>query len=75
MSIKTTKKNIKEFNAKDVTYYTTNELYQLKEEEGWFKLIAFSCGVYGVSGQVLQGANSGEIYKITSRTNAIFILY
>lgn len=73
--MKTTQKQIKNFNAQDVTYLSTNELYKLKENEKYFSLVAFSCGIYGVNGQVLKGAETGKLYKITSRTNAIFILY
>ena len=73
MSIKTTQKQIKETNAKDITYMRFEDLQKLKDSELYFKQLAYSAGVYGVNGMLLQGYNTKELYKITSRTSAIYI--
>ena len=72
--MKTTQKDIKNFNAIDITYYKQNELDNLKACEKWFSEVAYSIGAYGCNGLVLQGASSGTLYKITQRTNALFQL-
>lgn len=76
--MKTTLKEIKEFakqsTVDDVTYFSNDKLHELSKKEGFFNQIAYSVGVYGVSGAILQGAKSGKFYAITSRTNAIWIL-
>lgn len=71
--MKTTLREIKGFNAIDVTYYRNDDLYKLEKEEAPFKDIAYSMGVYGCNGFIIQG-KSGTYYKVTSRTNALFIL-
>ena len=77
-ALKTTLKSIKEFanqaGVVDVTYFSNDELDKLSKKEGFFNQIAYSAGIYGVSGAILQGAKSGKFYAITSRTNAIWIL-
>lgn len=77
-ALKTTLKSIKEFAKQagviDVTYYSNDELDKLSKKEGFFNQIAYSAGIYGVSGAILQGAKSSKFYAITSRTNAIWIL-
>lgn len=72
--MKTTLKEIKKFNAKDITYISFNDMNELRKKEGYFKEIAYSMGTYGVTGCVIQGNNSGKMYKITSRTSAIFMV-
>lgn len=71
--MKTTLKEIKSANATDITYLSTKELYALYEKEKGFNDVAYSMGAYGCSGAVVQGRTSGKLYKITSRTNALFI--
>lgn len=77
-AVKTTLKSIKEFasqsNVDDVTYFSNDKLQELSKKEGFFNQIAYSAGIYGISGSILQGAKSGKFYAITSRTNAIWIL-
>jgi len=71
--MKTTLKEIKNAYGKDITYLSTKELYALYEQEQGFNSVAYSAGVYGCNGAVVQGRKTGTLYKITSRTNAIFI--
>ena len=72
--MKTTLKDIKNTNAIDVTYLSAEELYKLEKEERWFNEVAYSAGTYGITGKVVQGRNSGKLYKACSRTVAVFIL-
>ena len=77
-ALKTTLKSIKDFANQagviDVTYFSSDKLNKLLKEEGFFNQIAYSAGIYGVSGAILQGAKSGKFYAITNRTTAIFVL-
>lgn len=72
--MKTTLKEIKNFNAEDITYISFNDMNELRKKEGYFNEIVYSMGTYGVTGCVIQGNNSGKMYKITNRTSAIFMV-
>ena len=72
MTIKTTQSQIKQTMAEDITYMPYEELKQLRKDEGWFDEVAWSQGIYGVNGLLLQGHNSKLLYKITARTQAIY---
>lgn len=72
--IKTSQKDIKNFYAFDVTSKSTDELYKLLSVEKGVTQIAYSAGGYGVNGLLVQGNSSGRLYKVTARTNALFIL-
>ena len=69
--IKTTKKQLKEMvlsgRAIDVT--NANERSKIPEN---YRQIAYSSGVYGCTGMLLQG-KSGQLYAVTDRTSAIYI--
>ena len=69
--IKTTLKEIKNFNADDITY--TKKGSQLYDELSPFRRIAYSTGVYGMTGLVIFSEKTNKYYKITSRTNNLFI--
>lgn len=59
--------------AEDITKADNNVRKELEKKEGWLRQIGYSAGVYGCNGMLLQGHNSGTLYAITSRTNAVFI--
>lgn len=59
--------------AEDITKADNNVRKELEKKEDWLRQIGYSAGVYGCNGMLLQGRNSGALYAITSRTNAIFI--
>ena len=42
-------------------------------EEGWLDTVAYSTGLYGRSGTLYRGHNTGKMYVITSRTSAIYL--
>lgn len=75
--MKTTLKNIKAMasrcDVEDITYIKFEDAEALRKREGYFSEIAYSVGVYGVTGKVLQGHNTGNLYAITSRTSAVFM--
>lgn len=72
--MKTTLKEIKNFYAKDITYIGFEDMNKLRNEENGFEIIAKSFGMYGVTGLVIRGLKSKEMFKICSRTSAIFMV-
>ena len=60
-------------DVEDITYIKFEDAEALREREGYLSEIAYSVGVYGVTGKILQGFNTGNLYAITSRTSAIFM--
>ena len=58
--------------AEDITYLKDAKIQAIKKEEGWLNEIAYSLGMYGTTGILLQGHNSGRFYIIKSRTSAIY---
>lgn len=73
--MRTTLKDIKNTSAIDLTKFHSNEVYSVYHEEHGFKTIAYSCGVYGLNGIVVQGYTTGKLYKVCSRCSALFIVY
>ena len=69
--IKTTLKEIREFNAENITYAKKGtELYN---DLAPIRRIAYSTGVYGMTGLVIFSEKTNKYYKITSRTSNLFI--
>lgn len=58
--------------AYEITYANDAEIQAIKEVEGWLNEIAYSLGMYGTTGLLLQGHNNGKFYIIKSRTSAIY---
>ena len=75
--MKTTLRDIKAMASRcdvvDITYINFEDAETLREREGYLSEVAYSIGVYGVTGKVLQGHNTGKLYAITSRTSAVFM--
>ena len=61
--IKTTQKEIKNTNARDITADSKNY--------GSLDVIAMSFGVYGMNGALLKN-EKGELFKITARASNLF---
>lgn len=72
--MQTTLKEIKEFNAIDITYYKEKQIMELLSKEKTFKIVTYSKGLYGTTGVVAQGYTTKELYKIQSRTSALFMI-
>ena len=64
-------KNIKEYQAKDITRASSEYIYSLVKKG--LKTVAYSHGTYGVNGWVGQDEN-GNLYKITARNTNLFIV-
>lgn len=65
--MKTTLKEIKSYNYKDITHITSEERRKIVKKE----IVAYSYGTYGVNGLVFSDMN-GELYKITLRNSNLF---
>ena len=78
MSIKTTQHEIKQYltqgYAEDLTYKKSDEGKALREQEGYIDEGAYSVGTYGCNGLLLKGHNTGKMYTITARTQAIYLV-
>lgn len=46
---------------------------QLEAKEGYLSQIGYASGVYGCNGMLLKGYNTGTLYAVTSRTQAIYV--
>ena len=69
---KVTKKFIKTFNAVNITDVNSKDCEALRNKEKGFTVIAVSCGVYGMTGAIIQGYTSKKLYKITQRNSNLF---
>ena len=67
--MKTTLKEIKNFPAIDITTADFDTVNQIARNK--YETIAYSVGVYGVNGVVFNTFD-GTLYKITSRSTALF---
>ena len=65
--IKATQKTIKGVNAIDIACYSEEEIRALPRLEK----IAYSVGIYGMNGLLLEDEN-GKRYKIISRSTNLF---
>lgn len=65
--VKITQKIIKGVNAIDITCYSKEQIKQLPRLEK----IAYSVGIYGMNGLLLEDEN-GKRYKIISRSTNLF---
>ena len=72
--MKTTLKEIKNYSAADISDYSFEKINRLKEGEKFLTQVAYSTGIYGISGIVLQGYSSGTLYKVTKRSIALFMV-
>lgn len=57
----------------DITYGTEEDYQRIMKEETWLDTIAYSAGIYGRSGTLYRGHNTGKLYVITSRTSALYL--
>ena len=71
--MKTTLRDVKNTSAIDLTGKSATEIYKLLETIDRVKL-AYSIGTYGLTGCLIQDAKTGQLYKVTSRCAALFIL-
>ena len=69
---KVTKKFIKGLDAVDITNINSEEDKTLRNKEKGFTTVAVSCGIYGMTGAIIQGYTSKKLYKITQRNSNLF---
>ena len=69
---KVTKKIIKSYNAVDITDVNLKDCEALRDKEKSFSTVAVSCGIYGITGAIIQGYTSKKLYKITARNSNLF---
>lgn len=69
--IKTTLKEIRDFNAENITYAPHGT--HLYKDLSPIRRIAYSTGVYGMTGLLIFSEKTKKYYKITSRTSNLFI--
>lgn len=72
--MKTTLKEIKNMNAKDITSLSDKELNEIKKQERRLEEISISMGTYGINGALFKGEKTGSLYKITARCTNLFYL-
>lgn len=59
--------------CEDITHADDNDYQRIMKEEMWLDTVAYSTGIYGRSGTLYRGHNTGKMYVITSRSTAMFI--
>lgn len=69
--IKTTKRELKQMVKSGRAIDVTNAKERSEISEN-YRQIAYSSGLYGCTGMLLQG-ESGQLYAVTDRTSAIYI--
>lgn len=74
---KTTQKELKRLATMytDCTYMDYDDYKNIIEKEGWLEQVMYAAGIYGCNGMALKGHNTGELYIITGRTNAMYIFH
>ena len=74
---KFTQKQLKEMAksgiVEDISRGTNTTRNELESVEGWLSQVGYASGIYGCSGMLLKGHNTGKLYAITSRTQAIYV--
>ena len=64
---------IKEGVATDITNGTNNTRDEIEAVEGWLVQIGYAVSIYGCGGMLFKGHNTGKLYAITTRSQAIYI--
>ena len=74
--MKTTLKDIRRYvttnAAEDLTKKRFAEIDAIRVAECGFESIAYSIGIFGVTGGLGKGNTTGKLYAVTSRTSALF---
>ena len=59
--------------AEDISNGTNETRDEIESVEGCLTQVGYASGIYGCNGMLLKGHNTGKLYAITSRTQAIYI--
>lgn len=75
-TMKTTLKDIRSYvttnAAEDLTKKRFAEIDAIRVAECGFDTIAYSTGIYGVTGVLVKGNTTGKLYAVTARNSALF---
>lgn len=75
-TMKTTLKSIRGYvatnAAEDLTKKRFAEIDTIRVAECGFETIAYSTGIYGITGVLVKGNTTGKLYAVTARTSALF---
>lgn len=66
------KELVKSGAAVDITNYSGAERQALKDRESSLEKVGYSVSTYGIAGGILQGASTGKLYAITTRSSSLF---
>ena len=59
--------------AENITNATNETRNDIEQKEGYYTQVGYSSGIYGCNGMLFKGKNTGTLYAITSRSQAIYI--
>ena len=59
--------------AEDITYSDNSDRDAMAAREQYYTQVGYSSGLYGCNGMLFKGHNTGTLYAITSRSQAIWI--
>ena len=69
--MKTTQKDIRATRAIDLTHAKWETLQEVAPH---LEKIAYACGIYGINAALYRHRETGALYKVTTRSTAIFAL-
>ena len=67
------KELVREEVATDITNGTNDTRDEIEAIEGWLAQIGYAVSIYGCGGMLFKGHNTGKLYAITTRSQAIYI--
>jgi len=59
--------------AVDISHGDNTMRAMILEKELYLSQVGYAAGVYGCNGQLYKGHNTGTLYAITCRTQAIYV--
>lgn len=59
--------------AVDISHADNAKRDELEQADGYLSTVGYSQGVHGCNGKLLKGRNSGRLYAIVGRTQALFV--
>ena len=59
--------------AIDITYADNDKRVEIETTEEYLTQVGYASGICGCNGMLFEGCNSGDLYAITTRSQAIYI--
>lgn len=72
LTAKSLKSITREGYATNLSNASPEQIETLREYEGHFNTVAYSSGLYGVSGKLYQGAKSGHFYTVIGYSSNLY---